>query len=282
MSKSRLILAIALVVVGVSASVRGGDAARPDGQGERRMLNPAELFALMQSEAEKGSGPAMLNLGTMYERGIGAPRSFTKAFEWYQKAAEVGVAEGYYNLGVCYEIGIGNSGSVDKAFFNFEKSAELGLSQGLYKLASLYFLGYGTPKNESWGVELLARAAEAGHMNAANDLGVIYFDGAFGRERDLEKAYAMFVRSAELGNAEAMKNVAVFYREGLGRPADQVQELVWYTLALRAGYPRAVIEPVVQSLHESLGAEGVKRAEALVETWIAGFQERQQVAQARK
>ena len=266
----------------------GGEAGRPaapaqpQAQGDPQSpqqsqnLNPREAFALMAGEAEKGNSGAMLTLGTMYERGIGAPRNFAKAFEWYRKAAAAGIAEGYYNLGVCYEIGMGNAGNADDAFVNFEKSAEFGLPQGLYKLASLYFTGTGTTRNEKWGVELLTRAAAAGHMIAANDLGVIHFEGNFGQPKDTEKAFEMFTRAAQLGNAEAMKNLAVFYRDGIGkRPANPEQELKWYLLARRAGFPAGALDKVVEDARAKVGPEKAKAVDAEVESWITDFQARQ-------
>ncbi|MDR1535493.1 MAG: sel1 repeat family protein [Planctomycetota bacterium] len=253
----------------------GADSPVPAAQPPRN-LSPGEAFALMAGEAEKGIPSAMLTLGTMYERGIGTARNYMKALEWYGKAANAGLAEGYYNLGVCYEIGMGTSGDAEKAFLNFEKSAELNLPQGLYKLASLYFLGFGTGKNEGWGVELLKRAAQAGHMIAANDLGVIFFAGDFGQAKNADQAFEMFSRAAQLGNAEAMKNLAVFYRDGLGgRSADPVQELKWYLLARRAGFPAGALDKPIEEIRAKVGPEKARAVDAEVESWIADFQARQ-------
>ncbi len=246
---------------------------------QQQTISTEEAFTLMAGEAEKGNANAMLTLGTMYERGIGTPRNFTKALEWYGKAAAAGLAEGYYNTGVCYEIGMGAPVDLTKAFTNFEKSAELGLSQGLYKLATVYFTGTGTEKNEPWGVELLGRAAAAGHSQAANDLGVVAFEGTYGQAKDLTKAFDNFSRAAELGNAEAMKNLAVFYRDGLGRPADPAQELKWYALARLAGYPAAPLNAAIEKVKSLMTAEQVQQVEAEAQTWVQAFQQRTAAAQ---
>ena len=269
----------------VAGAVRGGEPATGETQvppqtQQQQQITPNELFVLMAGEAEKGNSEAMLTLGSLYERGIGTPRNFTKAFEWYRKAANAGVPAGYYNVGVCYEIGMGNSGNINEAFNHFEKSAELGLSQGLYKLASLYFTGQGTEKNEPWGVELLSRAAAKGHAAAANDLGVIYFEGTFGQTKDANKAFDWFSRSANLGNGEAMKNLAIFYRDGIGRQADPQEELKWYYLAGIAGFPQQALLPAVNKLKEPMSEEQLKAVEDGVNAWITAFQQRQQQAAA--
>ena len=246
---------------------------------QQQTISTEEAFTLMAGEAEKGNANAMLTLGTMYERGIGTPRNFTKALEWYGKASAAGLAEGYYNVGVCYEIGMGTAVDQARAFTNFEKSAELGLSQGLYKLASVYFTGVGTEKNEPWGVELLGRAAAAGHSQASNDLGVVAFEGNYGQPKDMNRAFEYFTRAAELGNAEAMKNLAVFFRDGLGRPADPAQELKWYALARLAGYPAAPLNAAIEKVKGLMTEEQVQQVESEAQAWVQAFQQRNAAAQ---
>ncbi|MCC8190443.1 MAG: sel1 repeat family protein [Planctomycetes bacterium] len=279
----RILAAVAAALLTVTA-VRAADTAQGETQvpPQQQQISPGELFLLMAGEAEKGNAEAMLTLGSLYERGVGTPRNFVKAFEWYRKAADAGLAAGFYNVGVCYEIGMGTSGSPVEAFTNFEKSAELGLAQGLYKLASLYFTGLGTSKNEPWGVELLNRAAANGHMAAANDLGVIFYEGTFGQQKDINKAFEWFTRSAELGNGEAMKNLAIFFRDGVGRPADPRQELKWYLLSAAAGFPAQALAPAVEKIKADLSEDDYKKVEAEAQDWIAAFRQRQQAAQPQR
>ncbi len=273
------VLAVVFAVAGLARAGDTVDAPQQQQQRQQQVISPVEAFTLMAGEAEKGNAGAMLTLGTMYERGIGTPRSFVKALEWYRKAAAANLPEGYYNVGVCYEIGMGTTGNPTEAFNNFEKAAEQGLPQGLYKLASLYFTGNGTAKNEPWGVELLGRAAAAGHAGAANDLGVIAFEGNYGQPKDLNKAFDWFTRSAEMGNGEAMKNLAVFYRDGLGRPADPAQELKWYALARLAGYPAQPLNAAMEKVKGLMSEDQVKKVEADAQAWVQAFQKRQQAQQ---
>lgn len=283
----RLAMAVvaAVMFAVTSVSVRAGEEnATVGGAGaqQQQQVSPMQAFQIMSQEAEKGNTNAMLTLGSMYERGIGTPRNFVNALEWYRKAAAADMAEGYYNVGVCYEIGMGTTGNPQEAFNNFEKSAEKGLPQGLYKLASLYFSGGGTAKNEPWGVELLSRAANAGHAAAANDLGVISFEGQFGQEKDIAKAFEWFSRSAELGNGEGMKNLAVFYRDGLGRPADKGQELKWYALARLAGYPAEPLNAAMEKVKAEMTQEQIDAVEAEAKAWVEDFQKRMQAQQAQQ
>lgn len=277
-------LFVSMLAVSPLLTAASGEAAMPQQPAERQqqqqiLVGPAEAFAIMAGEAEKGSAQAMLTLGTFYEQGLGTNRNFVKALQWYERAAAAGSPEAYYRVGVAYEIGLGNTGNSDKSFQSFEKAAELNFPEGFYKLAALYITGVGVQKNESWGVQLLNRAVNLNHMGAANDLGVIYLEGMYGQHKDQAKAFDMFTKAAELGNPEAMKNLGVLYRDGIGKPADPAQELKWYTLAIRAGFRPEQLLAEAAALREKLGEDAAKKVDAEVESWIADFQARHQADQ---
>lgn len=272
-------IAALVVVFGLSASaVRAGeDAAAPAGQAQQQVsVTPAELLALLTSEAEKGNAQAMVNLGQLYENGMGVRRNFTTAFEWYAKAAQAADPQGYMRVGAAYEIGLGTPVDLEKAFQNYEKAASLQLPDGLYKLAEMYIHGLGVEQNQAWGVSLLERAEKAGHLGAANDLGLIHFEGLYGREKDLTKAREMFIHAAELGSGEAMKNVGVIYREGLGVDADPVEAMKWYLLAFEAGFNQQGLLPLLQSFEQELDKEEVEEVRARAMAWLEDFQKRRQ------
>lgn len=273
----RHIAALALFLMGGAGATPAQETVAPS-QTRSRGIDSKQAFMLMAAEAENGSPEAMLTLGVLYERGAGTARNYGKALEWYGKAAEAGLAEGYYNLGVCHEIGMGTAVDPLRAFENFERSAELELAQGLYKLASLYITGFGVDKNEAWGVTLLARAA-ANHAGAMNDLGAIFSEGLYGQPRDDVQALEWFGKAAELGNAEAMKNLAVFHHGGDRRPADPKQELKWYALARLAGYPAAALTPAIDALRAEIGDETAKEAEREALAWLQTFRQRARARQ---
>jgi TPR repeat protein len=208
-------------------------ATQPPAKGQK--ISSEALFSLMLTNAGKGQSQAMLNLGRLYEEGIGVPRNFTKALEWYQKAADAGEKEAYMRLGLCYEIGMGAAADMGRAIKNFEKAAELGFAPAWRTLAGLYLQGRGLPKEESKGFALLTQAADAGEAAALFDMGVILRDGLFGRKAEPEKARARFLKAAEAGHAGAVFAYAVMCREGAGGKADPEEALAWLLALQRAG-----------------------------------------------
>lgn len=272
------IAALAVVFGLFTLTVRAGeDAAAQAGQAQQQVsVTPAELLALLTGEAEKGNAQAMVNLGQLYENGVGVRRNFTTAFEWYAKAAQAMDPAGYMRLGASYEIGLGTTVDLEKAFQNYEKAASLQLPDGLYKLAEMYIHGLGVDHNQAWGVSLLERAEKAGHLGAANDLGLISFEGLYGKPKDLEKAREMFIHAAELGSGEAMKNVGVIYREGLGVDANPIEAMKWYFLAFEAGFNRQGLMPLLQSFEQELTKEEIEDARSQAQAWLEAFHQRQQ------
>ena len=244
-------------------------------QAQQPQLSPTQAFALMAGEAEKGDTQAMLNLGSFYEQGVGVPRNFVKALEWYEKAAKAGLVEGIYNVGVCYEVGIGNTGDMPKALKQFEEASAKGLAQADYKLSTLYATGHGVKADEAKAFDFLQKAANANLTPAMNDLALVYARGLMGQKADPAKAFAMFTASAEAGNVEAMKNLAVAYKEGVGTKADTVAALRWVTIAKIAGHPQD-LTPIIADLKKGLKAAQIKDAETKAGTWVKAFVEKMQ------
>ncbi|MDR2892023.1 MAG: sel1 repeat family protein [Deltaproteobacteria bacterium] len=242
-----------------------------DVQSVPQRMEPEAAFALMSAEAEKGNSGAMLTLGRFYEQGIGIARNYTKAMEWYEKAAKTGQPEGYYNLGVCFEIGIGVTADASRAFIHYQKAADLGLAQAMYKLSSLCIAGIGTSKDVARGMDYLKQAAEAGMSVAANELGVIYLSGLIGQKKDEKMALTMFMRAADLGHLEAVKNIAIMHKDGLGIKADPATAYTWYLIARRGGYAGEDLARLLGLLEGSLSEDQIQKARQAADAWIENY-----------
>lgn len=226
--------------------------------------------------AGQTSAQAQETLGTFYEQGLvgGAP-NFTKALEWYEKAAKAGAAQAYFRAGVCYELGLGTPANFKTALANFQSAADQKVAEAAYKLAALSQLGGDTAK----ALVYLQQAADGGHAQAANELGVIYLQGQLDQKADPARALALFTKSAELGNPEAMKNVAVMYKDGLdGHPAAPVQALKWYLIALQSGYQPQGLPPIIADLKKTLSEAQIKQSETEAGQWLTSFAQKHQAA----
>lgn len=81
--------------------IRGGEYTaydRADYKSALRVWMPA---------AESGDAEAMVNVGEIFERGLGGSPNYQAAAIWYKKAADKGNSRGQFNLGTLYEQGKG-------------------------------------------------------------------------------------------------------------------------------------------------------------------------------
>ncbi len=67
----------------------------------------ASEFKLLAPLAAAGNPDAQYNLGVLYNKGLGVPKNYTAALQWYRKAVSQGNALARLSLGVMYATGQG-------------------------------------------------------------------------------------------------------------------------------------------------------------------------------
>lgn len=272
----RILPLAALVLCLASPAWAQEEAAITAEEGNTITVTPNEAFNLMAGNALHGDAQAMLNLGRFYEQGIGVARNYSKALEWYVKASEQGLAEASYFAGASYEIGQGDQADLIKAADYFEKSAQEGLPEGMYKIATIYLNGEGRSQDTAKAFSWMRNAALAGHGIASNAMGVIYINGSLGQDKDEAQAMEWFMRGADAGNLEAIKNIAVLYKDGIGVEPDPALALQWYYIAQKGGFQAADMDSIMEDLKSGLSQEQVESAEQNADAWLAAYLARTQ------
>ncbi|MDL2207258.1 sel1 repeat family protein [Desulfovibrio sp. OttesenSCG-928-M16] len=259
----------------------GKPPASPPVAPQQQAIRPEALFAAMLVNAEKGQPQAMLTVGTLYEQGIGVPRNFTKALEWYTKAANAGDRDAWMSLGVCYEIGIGTTADPDKALAAYTRSASLGFHPAQYKLADMYLKGRGVARDESKGFDYLNKAAEGRESAAMFDMGVVLGDGLFGRKAEPEKARQWFTKAAEAGHAQSILSLADMLKNGQGGKANPEEALRWYLIGQKGGMSGEPLDAVIAELRDKLPVAKSREVEEAADAWIAAKAKSQGQTQPR-
>ena len=191
-------------------------------------------------------GETAYELGRLFQRSDG-DRCAEIALAWFLKALDWDYPKASVQLAKHYERGIGTTRDLSKAFAHYERAAIAGYPSSTIAYARLLFHGrYGiTPDPERasfWAgkaIEGLERKARDGSASAAKTLGRIHRDGEF-VDQDMDKAETWFMRSAELGDAGAMHDLA---RMILARVPDDTQvrhALGWLRVAAEADHGGAV------------------------------------------
>ena len=198
----------------------------------------SEGMKLLEKAVQLGSGHAMLNIGTAFERGIAIKHNRNIAIYWWQCAAECGIYDAYAslgdvycklsvdsdktkaflfcalaadagiplalkNVGNCYENGIGVAQNQQTAFEFYNKAycasrEEMTVSD----LARCLIKGIGTKQDVKKGMELLNEGVKASNPNVMYTLGQLLVSDDF-IERDEERGLDLLKRAAAMGNLEA-------------------------------------------------------------------------------
>jgi TPR repeat protein len=106
-----------------------------DKQWESGRLNPA--FRLMLSAAKMGESGAQVNVGYMYDKGIGTRHNKQAALYWYKRAYRRGESCAAHNIGTVWR----DDGNFSRALYWFERATQLNGGddgEANFEIAKLY------------------------------------------------------------------------------------------------------------------------------------------------
>ena len=273
----KTIIAFLMLLFGLSAVCAQGSLVQ---QGKNQLKNRqyATAFSTFKKAAASGNAEAMYYVGLCHENGYGTSQDIYEAMEWYVKSADKGngeacfrVSKAYYDCNVvgcdreksakyarmsalagnargeewyaqCLAGGIGVEKNLDEARRYFEKSAAKGCVDAYCTMAECYSLGvYGFPY-DSYKANLYLEKVKADHTaRGYNQLACMYQNGAAGVKSERE-AYNLFLKSAEMGEANSEYRIGRMYRDGTSDgsvPKSDQQAISWFEKAYRHGYTTA-------------------------------------------
>ena len=124
--------------------------------------------------------------------------------------------------GVRAALGLDGAADFAVAADAFARAAEAGSVQAAFNLGELYRAGKGVPQDYRQAAEWFRRAADAGFAPARFHLAVLAFNG-FGVSRDRERARALVEQAAVQGLPQARRALEELNRAGLPAPVRMSQ-----------------------------------------------------------
>ncbi len=172
---------------------------------------------------------AMYELGRAYA----ANQQLAEAIGAYRKAADKGSTPAMVELGVLLANGSGVSENQEEARKLFERAAAAGNPRGVTSLAALSSAGSALldPVKER---AMLAKAVEANSPEAEYQLGLMYANGTGGPQDDAA-ARTMFEKAAAQNHADALLWMGAFAQSGRGGPKDVTAAKSYYEKAAALG-----------------------------------------------
>ncbi len=117
----------------------------------------------------------------------------------------------------------------------------------------------------------LEPAARSGNADAEELIGVMYAMG-LGVERDDQRAFEWYLRSAMKGHPGAQSGIGWYYEIGRGVEKDLVRAYMWYTLSAIGGDPDAAIS--LEEVVKKMSREEIEKAHVLIadyKPWMYPF-----------
>lgn len=108
-------------------------------------------------------------------------------------------------------------------------------SRELYARANSFYNGSGVEQNYEEAFKLYLKAAQLGHVEAMNSLGVCYENGQ-GADQNYIEAAKWYRQAAERGYSPAQHNLGICYEIGQGVALDYSEAVKWYRKAAMQGY----------------------------------------------
>lgn len=181
--------------------------------------------------AEKNQDVAMFNIAAMYMNGEGVAQNVAKAMEWAEKAASHGHVQSMLNLSIdAYE-----KQNFEKMFFWMHKAAEAGNAEAMNNVADMYIKGAGTTKDEVKANEWYHKAAEAGNFLSIRHVAWAAYD-----KEDYKTSLNWFLKAVEGGDAESMAIAGTFYASGLGTEKNMNEAYKLWLKAAELNQPSAM------------------------------------------
>ena len=235
-------------------------------------------FNALKKKVDSGDMHYANSLGYAYEFGIGTSLNIKEAMKYYEMAAKQNNALGMTNLADLYiqenklkkakpllvkaakkEYGYAQyllamnffdlySENNKEALFWLEKAANNDEPEALFQLGVYYSEGNDLAKS----IKYYQRAAELNHADAALELSYIYDEGAI-VEQDDDKALFFLKKSAELGNQEAIEELAaqaLVSRDQNGQGNMDAKEVEYWIK--KAGYTEEMLKELDKLQEKSL------------------------------
>ena len=223
-----------------------------------------EGFNALKKKVDSGDMHYANSLGYAYEFGIGTSLSIKEAMKYYEMAAKQNNALGMTNLADLYI----QENKLKKAKPLLVKAAEKEYGYAQYLLAMNFFDLYS--ENNKEALFWLEKAANNDEPEALFQLGVYYSEG-----NDLAKSIKYYQRAAELNHADAALELSYIYDEGAIVEQDDDKALFFLKKSAELGNQEAIEELAAQAL-VSLDQNGQGNMDAKeAEYWIkkAGYTE---------
>jgi TPR repeat protein len=122
------------------AQTTPGSAERAKGEKAFAEKDYAQAMIWCRKAADQGDSAAQVEVGFLYEKGLGVTPDYKKAMKWFKKSAALNNGGAEFDLGDMYDNGLGVSKDLKQAVFWYKKSAARGNKKAQERVDTIQFL----------------------------------------------------------------------------------------------------------------------------------------------
>ncbi|CAG5082336.1 Oidioi.mRNA.OKI2018_I69.PAR.g10099.t1.cds [Oikopleura dioica] len=194
------------------------------------------VYNWLLDQATKGVQSAQNHLASVIYHGkTGVKKNLSKAFKFFQQAAksETTDPDATYNLGLMKMKGQGSGRDIEGAVEDFQKVVESSAHAPSLNALGHYHLQ--EEKNAEKAKEYFEKAAELGDPDAMHNLAIINKQNLIPNQpRDDVYCFGQFYRAAQRGHIESAYQLVLFYSDGIpgSLPVVHKDAVVWAKFVL--------------------------------------------------
>ncbi|KAI8377338.1 hypothetical protein BD560DRAFT_390814 [Blakeslea trispora] len=179
-------------------------------QGEEVTQNTEEALRYLMMSADNNNMYAQFLVGVHYERGIDVSQDLEKAKHYYGKSAEGGFPDAQAALGSR----LVSEENYTEGIEWLERAVQVGNSRAHVQLGILYDKGEGVEQNNDMALLHYKAAVENNNHAAQYILGLVYYFGRLGRQKNHKEAIRLIKQSATAGLPYAQRVLGQLYQQG--------------------------------------------------------------------
>ncbi|MDX8396129.1 MAG: tetratricopeptide repeat protein, partial [Mariprofundaceae bacterium] len=179
-----------------------------------------DAFQWFEKSARESNAEGQFQLGSLYQKGLGADRDDEQAVRWFRLAAKQGHAKAQYQLATHLEYGRGVSLGLQEMVSWYQQAAEKGLGEAMYRLAIVYSDGRGIDQSDDHALKWVLVAKKKNIPEAA----------AY-----CQQLISRITNKARSGKPTSQYMLALMYGDGRGVAEDKKKMIYWLEKAANAG-----------------------------------------------
>ena len=222
-----------------------------------RVADVEEALRLLRRSAEGGFATAQNELADQL-RQIGGASNEREATRWRFEAAERGDAQARLTLAREALDGLLDAKQAEDCVRWLRSEAKNGSAEAAFLASRCAAVGCGTERDPVEERRWLEAAANGGFPEAQNELGLRFFNGLDGCERDVRRALELFGAATISGDAAATANLAYCCERGVGLEQNEACGEYLLRVAAERGDGSAAVE-LSDRLLEGRGADPNRR-----------------------